>query len=108
MKFKISGSILEFFPRIFDALQINAHFLERVWKCDAVFIFEAARLIHVEISRASRGTEEAFTEARAFLIRPVHEAYRHRWLAVILRVNTTKNFDPCHHVEATIKPTPIR
>ena len=48
----VTGGVLQFLARIFHALEINAHVLERVGKFDALFVHKAARFVHIEIAGA--------------------------------------------------------
>ncbi len=60
VQFEIGGGVLQFFPGIFDFLEINAVFLQRLGKADAIFVLQTARL------RPCRGCPSKRTNRRDF------------------------------------------
>ncbi len=82
--------------------------LQGIGQTDAVLVFERARFLHVEVSRAGRGTKKALAKTRAFFIRPIDETHRDRRVAAVLLVNAAQNFQAGERVETAIEPAAIR
>jgi len=70
MQLQISGAILQFFATVFNALEINADLFQRVGQGNAVFVFERAGFVHVEIAGAGGRAEQAFAEGARLLHPP--------------------------------------
>ena len=49
----------------------------------------------------------AAAKSRAFFVRPIHQANRHRRLAVIFRVDAPQNLQPRHHIQAPSSQPPF-
>ena len=80
----------------------------RVRQRDAIPVLQAARLVEVQVPRACRGTEQAFAEPRALLVRPIHQPHRHRRLAVVFRVDAPQDLHAGEHVETAVEPAAVR
>jgi len=74
MQFEIGSGIFQFGVALFDALEIDADGLEALGSRMPSLSFQSARFIHVQVAGAGGGTEQAFAEARAFFVGPIHQA----------------------------------
>ena len=108
VQFQIRGGIFQFLAAVLHALEINADIFQRVRQFDSVLVHQAARFVHVEIAGAGGRAEQTFAEARAFFIGPIHEANRHRRLAVVLGIDAAENLHTGQHIEAAIEPAAVR
>ena len=53
VQFEIRGRICQFFAGIFHFLEIDSVFLDCIDEANSLFVFEPARLVHVDLARAS-------------------------------------------------------
>ena len=107
MQFHVRGGVFQFAVAFFHALKINADIFQRRGKCDAIFVGEHSRLIHVKRTSACSGTKQTFSKARALFVGPIHQANSDGRLAIELRVDTPKNFQTRKHIQAAVKPTAV-
>ena len=81
VELEIRGGVFQFFSALLHFFEIDSVFGERGGKGDALFVFQRARFIHVEMTGAGGRAEQAFAETRAFFIGPIDQANSDRWRA---------------------------
>lgn len=108
VELEVGGGVFLACGGLFHVFEIDAEFRERVGEGDAVLVGEAACLVHVEVSGKGGGSEQAFPEACAFLVRPIDDLDGDGRFAVVLVIDAAENLDAGHDVEAAIEPAAVR
>ena len=105
VELEIGGAILLLELGLRRVLEFYPHRFERVDEEDAGLVLEIAHVLDVEVAREGARTEEASTEAGAFLVGPVHELDGDRGLALSLEV--AQYLEASDHVPAAVEPAAV-
>jgi hypothetical protein len=107
VQFQIRGGILNSLPLSFTRSKFTPTFFSASGNL-IPSLSTRPRASSCQIAGAGGRPEQAFAEARAFFIGPIHKAHRDGRLAVVLRIDAPENFHAREHVEAAIQPAAVR
>ena len=82
VQLQIPCRILAFFSGLGEAIHFNAATSQRIFHFYSVAVGANAIRRNGMRARKRRRSQQAAPEARPFFVRPVHQAYGHRWPAV--------------------------
>src|ERR1700688_3451518 len=108
MQLEICGGILAFFLGCGETNNFNAATSQRIFHFYSVAIGANAIRGNRMSARKCRRSQQAASEARAFFIGPVHQAYGHRRPAAEFRSKTAKHLERGDNIQSTVKPPAIR
>ncbi len=107
VEFEIGCGVFSLCSRIENFLEVDAAVFQGGGQRDVIAVCEGAGFFQVEVAGKGRGAEQAFPEARAFLIRPIDESDGDGRAAGVFRGDASHDLYSGHEVQAAIEPAAV-